>query len=75
MTEFMTSSLRKTGGFYEVDGEPIRRVVGRPRTERNPFDLLWELREGARQLLGGELPDDSLADVPIRRTVGKTGPR
>ena len=73
--EHITSSLRKTGDFYEVDGEPIRRVVGRPRTGRNPFDLLWELRENALELLDGELPDDTYPDEPIRRTVGKARAR
>ena len=71
----VTPTLRKTGEFYELQGEPTRRVVGRPRTGRNPFDLLGELRESARGLLGGELPDDPLPGVPIRRIVGKTCPR
>ena len=71
----ITPRLRKTGNFYELDGEPIRRVVGRPRTERDPFDMLWELRESARELLGGELPeDDTYPDEPIRRIVGKIRP-
>ncbi len=73
--EQITPRLRKTGNFYELDGEPIRRIVGRARVEMNPFDFLWKLRESARQLLGGELPDDSLPDVPVRRIVGKTHPR
>ena len=73
--EQITPRLRKTGDFYELDGEPIRRVVGRPRTERDPFDVLWDLRESAMELLGGELPDDTYPDEPIRRTVGKTRPR
>ena len=58
-----------------MDNEPIRRVVGRGRPERDPFETLWELRESARELLGGELPDDTYPDEPIRRTVGKTRPR
>lgn len=74
--EQITSRLRKTGDFYELDGEPIRRVVGRPRTERDPFDVLWEMRESAIELLGGEVPDDdTYPDEPIRRTVGKTRTR
>lgn len=71
----ITPRLRENGEFYELDGEPIRRVVGRVRTERDPFEVLWELRESARELLGGELPDDTYPDEPIRRTVGKTGAR
>ena len=71
----ITPRLRKIGEFYELDGEPLRRVVGRVRTERDPFDVLWALRESARELLGGELPDDTYPDEPIRRTVGKTGAR
>ena len=73
--EQITPRLRKIGNFYELDGEPLRKIVGRPRVEMNPFDLLWILRESARELLGGELPDDSLPDVPIRKVVGKTRPR
>ena len=74
--EQITPRLRKVGDFYELDGEEFRRVVGRPRTGRNPFDVLWELRELGRMLIpGGELPDDNLPDEAIRRTVGKTGPR
>ena len=69
--EQITSRLRKTGEFYELDGEPLRRVVGRTRTEHDPFDVLWELRESAMELLGGKLPDDTYPDEPIRRTVGK----
>ncbi len=50
--EQTTPRLRKTGEFYELDGEPIRRVVGRPHTERDPFNVLWDLRESAIELLG-----------------------
>ena len=70
-----TPPLRKIGDFWEVDGEPIRRVVGRPRVGRNPFDVLWDLRESGRELLGRELPDDTYPDEPIRRIVGKAGAR
>ena len=63
------------GHFYEVDGEPIRRVVGRSRLERTPLQTLWDLRESARLLCGGELPDDTYDDEPIRRVVGKARPR
>ena len=70
--EHVTSRLRKNGDFYELDGEPIRRTVGRPRVGRDPFEALWDLRESGRELLGGELPDDTYPDEPIRRTVGKT---
>ena len=70
----ITQRLRQTGEFYELDGEPIRRVVGRVRTERDPFDVLWDLRVSAMELLGGELPDDTYPDEPIRRTVGKARP-
>ena len=73
--EQITPRLRKLGNFYELDGELIRKVVGRPRVEVNPFDFLWMLRESARELLGSELPDDPLPDVPVRKTVGKTRPR
>lgn len=73
--EQLASRLRKVGQAYEIDGEPLRRVVGRPRAERDLFDVLWELRESAMELLGGELPDDTYLDEPIRRTVGKTRPR
>ncbi len=70
--ERITPRLGKNGEFYEFEGEPLRRVVGRPRAGRDPFDVLWELRESGRELLGGELPDDTYPDEPIRRTVGKT---
>lgn len=73
-TEQVAARLRQTGELYELDGEPIRRIVGRPQAKRNPFDLLWELRESARRLLGGELPEDPLSNVPVRRIVGKTRP-
>ena len=73
--EQITPRLRKHGDFYELNGEPIRRAVGRPRVERDPFDVLWDLRESAMELLGGELPDDTYPDEPIRRTVGKARPR
>lgn len=73
--EQTNSRLRKLGNFYELDGEPLRRVVGRARTERDPFDVLWDLRVSAMELLGGELPDDTYPDEPIRRTVGKARPR
>lgn len=73
--EQLTPRLRKAGNFYEVDGEPIRRMVGRPRTERRPLQVLWDLRESARMLTGGELPDDTYEDEPIRRIVGKARPR
>ena len=72
--EQISSRLRKVGNFYEVDGEPIRRVVGRPRTERRPFQVLWDLRESTR-LLGSEPLDDNYPDEPIRRIVGKARPR
>lgn len=71
----ITSRLRQTGEFYELDGEPIRRVVGRVRVERDPFDVLWDLRQSAMELLGVELPDDTYPDEPIRRIVGKAGAR
>lgn len=71
----ITPRLRQTGEFYELDGEPIRRVVGRVRVERDPFDVLWDLRESAMELSGSELPDDTYPDEPIRRTVGKARPR
>ena len=72
--EQITPRLRKVGYFYEVDGEPIRRVVGRPRMEHRPLQVLWDLREGARLLLGGKLPDDTYEDEPTRRVVGKARP-
>ena len=71
----ITVRLRKIGGFHELDGELLRRVVGRPRTERDPFDVLWEMRKSAMELLGGEVPDDdTYPDEPIRRTVRKARP-
>ena len=73
--EQITPRLRKTGNFYELDGEPIRRVVGRPQVELDPFDLLWSLRQSARELLGAEIPDDPFPDVSVRRIVGKARPR
>lgn len=73
--EQITPTLRKVGYFYEVDGEPIRRVVGRPRTEKSPLQVLWELRENAQALAGHALPDDTYDDEPLRRVVGKTRPR
>ncbi len=73
--EQVTPRLRRTGEFYELDGEPIRRMVGRSRVERDPFAVLWDLRESAMELSGGELPDDTYPDEPIRRTVGKARPR
>ena len=73
--EQITPRLRKLGNFYEVDGEPIRRMVGCPHVERRPLQVLWDLRESTRVLLGGELPDDTYEDEPIRKTVGKARPR
>ena len=73
--EQVTPRLRKLGHFYEVDGEPLRRVVGRQRTERHPLQVLWDLCQGARMLLGSEWPDDTYEDEPIRRIVGKARPR
>ena len=72
--EQITPRLRKSGEFYELDGELIRRTVGRGCTEHNPFDILWALRKSAQELTGGELPDDTYPDEPIRRIVGKTRP-
>ena len=65
------------GYFFDADGEPVRRIVGQPRTKRDPFDVLWDLRESAMELLGGEVPDDddTYPEEPIRRTVGKTRTR
>ena len=69
--EQVTPRLRKVGNLYELDGEPIRRLVGRPRVERRPLQILWDLRESTLALPGDELPDDTYEDEPIRRTVGK----
>ena len=73
--EQITLRLRKRGEFYELDGELIRRTVGRGCTEHNPFDILWTLRESARELTGDQLPDDTYPDERIRRTVGKVRTR
>ncbi len=70
-----TPRLRKVGNFYELDGEPLRRVVGRPSMERRPLQVLWDLRESARALFHGELPDDTYDDEPVRRIVGEAHPR
>jgi hypothetical protein len=69
--EQITPRLRRVGDLYELDGEPLRRVVGRPRVGRDPFDLLWEMRQFAVEVLGVELEDDTYPDEPIRRIVGK----
>ena len=73
--EQISPTLRKVGHFYEVDGEPIRRVVGRARIEKSPLQTLWELREDAQALSSHALPDDTYDDEPLRRVVGKARPR
>lgn len=72
--EQITPRLRKCGHVYELDGEELRRVVGRPRLKRDPLDVAWDLRQFALEA-GVELPDDNLPDEPVRRTVGPTRPR
>ena len=67
--------IHESKTLHEPNTELIRRVVGRGRPERDPFEVLWELRESARELLGGELPDDTYPDEPMRRTIGRTRAR
>ena len=57
--------------YHKQKGEPIRRLVGRGRPERDPLEVLWLLRESAQELLRGKLHDDPYSDEPIRRTVGR----
>ena len=72
--EQITPRLRRVGRLYELDGEEFRRVVGRPRLDRDGLDVAWDLREFA-VMAGAELPDDNLPDEPVRRTVGQARPR
>lgn len=73
--EQINQRLRKVGNLYELDGEPIRRVIGRPRAERRPLQVLWDLREGFRLPFSAVDGDDTYDDEPIRRVVGKARPR
>ena len=63
LMEQITPHLRKNWRLHtNWIGEPLRRMlVGGHRMGRDPFDVLWELREsGLFELLGGDLPDDKL---------------
>lgn len=68
--EQLTPRLRRWGGVYELDGEPLRKVVGRARTT-DRLQILEQLRADAAELLGEDkLPPPDASRV--RKTVGKT---
>ena len=68
------SRVLKTGDFYEVDGESIRRVVGRPRHYSDLAQLIQELRANACMLLGRDLPEEAGRDEIIRQLVVNSYP-
>ena len=68
LIEQITPRLRRWGNVYELDGEPLRKVVGRARvTDR--LALLEQLRADADALLGDTLPPPDASRV--RKVVGK----
>lgn len=69
LVEQLTPRLRRCGSVYELDGEPLRKVVGRPRvTDR--LQVLEQLNANLRDLLGERWPEPDARRV--RKTVGKT---
>jgi hypothetical protein len=66
--EQITPRLRRCGNVYELDGEPLRKVVGRART-MDRLAIIDQLREDAIRLMGDKLPPPDASRV--RKTVGK----
>ena len=67
LVEQITPRLRRCGNVYELDGEPLRKVVGRPRS-RHRLAQLESLNASLRELLGPRWskPDDRR----VRKVVG-----
>ncbi len=67
-SEQLTPRLRRWGTFHELDGAPLRRVVGRA-PGGNLLDQLDELNAALRELAGNTLPTPDARRV--RKSVGK----
>lgn len=69
-SEQLTPRLRRWGGVYELDGEPLRKVVGRaPQVDL--LDQLEQLNQSLAALDKGSLPPPDARRV--RKSVGKVG--
>ncbi len=68
LMEQITPRLRRWGNVYELDGEPLRKVVGRPR-QVDRLTLLEDLNANLPALMGDRLPPPDARRV--RKAVGK----
>lgn len=68
LIEQLTPRLRRCGNVYELDGEPLRKVVGRaPKADR--LTQLDQLNANLRDLLSDRWPEPDAWRV--RKAVGK----
>lgn len=68
--EQITPRLRRWGDMYELDGEPLRKIVGRPPKG----DLLDQLDQLNQSLAGLNKESLSASDGGrVRKSVGKVG--
>ncbi len=68
LIEQITPRLRLCGNVYELDGEPLRKVVG-CATKTDRLTLLDQLNANLRDLLGDRWPEPDARRV--RKAVGK----
>lgn len=68
--EQITPRLRRWGGMYELDGEPLRKIVGRP-PKGNLLDQLDQLNQSLAGL--NKEPLSASDGGRVRKSVGKVG--
>lgn len=72
--EQITPPTLKIGNVYGSNSEEFRQVMDQAGPDAHPLDVAWELRQLA--LAAGEnLYSEDLPDEPVRRVVGRPGPR
>lgn len=74
MMERCTSQPHENGIFYDAGGEPIRRVVGRPRHYSDLGQLVRQMRENLSFLLGKDVAKEVCGDEAVREVVARFYP-